>query len=81
MEKIQEMVAAMIEAAAEYADEHKLDNNEVMNALAHTYVIYGFTFQKKGIHPQIMKSAIVGCVAKSCDHMIEANDYVYDEEA
>jgi hydrogenase/urease accessory protein HupE len=81
MEKVQEMVAAMCEAATVHGIKHGLDNNEVMNALAHTYVIYGFTVQKKGIHPQIMKSAIVGCVAESCDRMIEANDYVYDEEA
>ena len=73
MDKIQEMVAAMAAAAAEYADKHKLDNNEVMNALAHTYVIYGFTVQKKGIHSQLMKSALVECVAKSCDFMMEVN--------
>lgn len=81
MDEIQKMVSAMIEAAVDYAGEHKLDNNEVMNALAHTYVIFGFTVQKKGIHSQLMKSALVSCVAESCDRMIEANDYEYDEEA
>ena len=73
MEKIHEMVAAMCDAAASYADEHKLDNNEVMNALAQTYVVCGFAFQKKGIHLQVMKDALVGCVSESCDHMIEVS--------
>ncbi len=70
MEKIQEMVAAMCDAAASYADEHKLDNNEVMNALAQTYVIYGFTVRSEGASDDFFKTSLVECVTKSCDHLI-----------
>ena len=73
MEKIQEMVKAMSEAAAKYADKHKLDNNEVMNALAHLYVIFGFTVKKDDADPQVLKDALVECVEASCDIMMKAD--------
>ena len=73
MDKIQEMVAAMSEAAAQYAVEHGLDNNEVMNALAHLYVIFGFTVKKEDTDPQVLKDALVECVEASCDIMMGAD--------
>lgn len=70
MEKIHEMVAAMCTAATAYGAEHDLNLNEVMNALAHTYVIFGFTVKKDDVTPQLMKAALVDCVSESCDHMM-----------
>jgi hypothetical protein len=81
MEKIQEMVSAISEAAAVYADEHGIENNDVMNALAHVYVIYGFALKKNDVDQQVLKDALVGCVSQSCDFLMEANDYEYAEEA
>lgn len=72
MEKIQEMVEAMAKAATKYREEHDLTNNDVMNALAHTYAIYGFTVKKDDADPQVLKDALVKCVAESCDVMMEA---------
>ena len=73
MEKVQEMVAAMCEAATTYGAEHGLTINEVMNALAHTYVIYGFAVKKDDADQQVFKDALVECVSVSCDHMMEVN--------
>lgn len=72
MEKIHEMVAAISEAAAVYADEHGIENNDVMNALAHVYVIYGFALKKNDVDQQVLKDALVGCVSESCNLMMEA---------
>ena len=71
MDEIQEMVAAMAKYAATYADEHKVDNNDVMNALAHLYVIYGFTVKKEDVDQQVLKDALIKCVEESCDIMME----------
>lgn len=73
MEKIREMVSAMSEVAATYGSEHGLDNNEVMNALAHLYVIYGFTVKKDDADPQVLKDALVECVEASCNIMMKAD--------
>lgn len=73
MDKIQEMVKTMSEAAAKYADKHKLDNNEVMNALAHLYVIYGFAVKKDDVDYLVLKDALVECVEASCNIMMEAD--------
>ena len=73
MEKIQEMVSAISEAAAVYADEHGIENNDVMTALAHVYVICGFALKKNDVDQHVLKDALVGCVSESCDHMIEVS--------
>lgn len=74
MDKVQAMVAAMCEAAATYGAEHGMENGDVMSALAHTYVIYGFAVRKKDADPQVVSAALVECVSKSCDHMMEVKD-------
>jgi hypothetical protein len=79
MDKIQEMVSAIAEAAAVYADEHGVENNDVMNALAHVYVIYGFALKKNDVDHQVLKDALVRCVEESCDFLKEA--YANDQEA
>ena len=73
MDKVQEMVNAMCEAATTYGLEHGVDNNEIMNALAHTYVIFGFSLRKNDVHQQTLKDALVNCVAESCDRIIEVS--------
>ena len=73
MDKVQAMVAAMCEAATTYGIEHDMDNNEVMNALAHTYVIFGFTIKKENVDHQFLKDALVECVSSSCDRMMGAH--------
>ena len=74
MDKVQAMVAAMCEAATAYSAEHDVENVDVMSALAHTYVIYGFAVRKKDADPQVVSAALVECVSKSCDHMMEVKD-------
>ena len=73
MDKVQAMVAAMCEAATTYGIEHYMDNNEVMNALAHTYVIFGFTIKKENVDQQVLKDALVECVSEACDRLMEVN--------
>jgi hypothetical protein len=74
MDKIQEMVSAISEAAAVYADKHGIENNYVINALANVYVIYGFALKKNDIDWQVLKDALVRCVEESCDIMMEGLD-------
>ncbi len=73
MDKVQAMVAAMCEAAAKYGAEHGMENGDAVTALAHTYVIYGFAVRKKDADQQVVSAALVECVSKSCDHMMEVN--------
>ena len=73
MEKIQEMVRAMAKAATEYREEHDLTNSDVMNALAHTYVIYGFTVKNENTSDKVLKDALVVLVSSSCDFMMEVS--------
>ena len=74
MDKVQGMAAAMLDFAAEYAAKHDLSNNETMNALAHTYVIYGFAVKKDDTSGEVMKAALVDCLVASADHMIEVHN-------
>ena len=73
MEKIQEMVAAMCDAATAYGAENGLTVNETITALAHTYVIFGFSVKKEDLSAEAMKDALVECVSASCDNMIEVS--------
>lgn len=73
MEKVQAMTEAMCDAATEYGAKHGLNAGELLNALAHTYVIYGFSAKKENVNPQVLKDELVKCVAESCDRMIEVS--------
>lgn len=74
MEKIQGLAAAILNNVTEHAHAHGLSNNEVMNALAHAYVIYGFTVKKDDTSVDELKTALVGCVVASADHMAEVQN-------
>lgn len=74
MEKVQGLAAAILTLVTEHAHTNGLNNNEVMNALAHSYVIYGFTVKIEGGSNEALKEALVGCVAASCDHMAAAHN-------
>jgi hypothetical protein len=71
MDKVQAMVAVMCEAATAYGAENGMENADIVTALAHTYVIYGFAVRKKDADQQVVSAALVECVSKSCDHMME----------
>ncbi len=74
MEKIQNMSEALLNFAAEYAATHGVDNNEVLNSLAHTYSIYGFAVKKDDVDGKVLKADLIGCLSASCDRLIEVND-------
>ena len=78
MEKIQNMSEALLNFAVEYAAAHNVENNDVLNSLAHTYSIYGFSVKRDDVDGEVLKAGLIGCLAASCDHLIEVND---DEEA
>lgn len=70
MEKIQSLAAATLNFVTDYAHENGMTNQQVMNALAHIYVIYGFTVKLEDSSDETMKTALVGCVVAAADHMM-----------
>ena len=65
MEKINGLTNAISEFVTEYADKHELTLNDVMNALAHTFVIYGFAFKVPTVTDDTMEESLVYCVEQS----------------
>ena len=74
MEKVQGLAAATLTLVTDYAVEHGLTNNEIMNALAHVYVIYGFTVKTDDSSSEELKAAMIAAVSASADHMAEARN-------
>lgn len=70
MEKIKGLSAATLDFVTGYAHEHGMTNTEIVNALAHTYVIYGFAVKLEDSSDETMKTALVGCVVAAADHMM-----------
>ena len=73
MEKIRGLAAATLDFVTEYAHTNGMNNTEIMNALAHIYVIYGFAVKLEGSSDEGLKTALVDCVVASVDHMIEVS--------
>lgn len=76
MEKVQGLAAATLTFVTDYAVEHGLTSQEIMTALAHVYVIYGFTVKTNDSSAEEMKSAMIAAVSASADHMmtVERNE-------
>ena len=65
MEKTNGLTNAISEFVTEYADTNDMTFNEVMNALAHTYVIYGFALKAPNVTDDTMEESLVTCVKQS----------------
>ena len=72
MDDKQKMTKALLEFAEAYAAENGLDTADVLTALAHSYVIYGFSVKKDDTSDEKMREALIGFVTSSADHMIGA---------
>lgn len=70
MEKVQGLAAATLTFVTDYAHENGITNQEIMNALAHIYVIYGFTVKLDDSSDEQMKAALIEAVTASADHMM-----------
>ena len=70
MEKIQSLAAATLNFVTGHAHEHGMTNTEIMNALAHIYVIYGFTVKLEDNSDEQMKATLIEAVAACADHMM-----------
>jgi hypothetical protein len=68
----QKMVKALLDYVETYAEENGLESADVMTALAHSYVIYGFSVRKEDVSYDTMRDAMIGFVTASTDHMVEA---------
>jgi hypothetical protein len=65
MDKINGLTNALAEFVTEYADTHEMTFNDVMNALAHTFVIYGFALKAENVTDDTMEESLVYCVEQS----------------
>lgn len=72
MDDKQKMTKALLDFAEAYAAEKGLDTADVLTALAHSYVIYGFSVKKDDTSHDTMRDALIGFVTSSADHMIGA---------
>lgn len=72
MNDAQGMTKALLDYADAYAKENGLESGDVMAALAHGYVIYGFSVKKDGTSNDKMRDALIDFVTASADHMVEA---------
>lgn len=66
------MTKALLDFAEAYAAEKGLETPDVLTALAHGYVIYGFSVKKDDTSDEKMREALIGFVTSSADHMIGA---------
>lgn len=62
MEKINGLTNALAEFVEEYAEVHDLTITEVMNAMAHIYVIYGFALKSDNVTEEQMGTTLVEVV-------------------
>lgn len=72
MNDTQGMTKAVLEFAEAYATKNGLESADVLTALAHSYVIYGFSVKKDDTSDEKMREALIGFVTSSADHMIGA---------
>ena len=72
MNDAQGMTKALLDYADAYAKEKDLESADVLTALAHGYVIYGFSVKKDDTSGDKMREALIGFVTASADHMMEA---------
>lgn len=68
----QTMTKVILDFAEAYAAENSLESADVLTALAHGYVIYGFSVKKDDTSDEKMREALIGFVTSSADHMIGA---------
>lgn len=72
MNDVQDMTKALLDFAEAYAAKNGLETADVMTALAHSYVIYGFSVKQDDTSDEKMREALIGFVTSSADHMIGA---------
>lgn len=65
MEKINGMTNALAEFVTDYADTHDMTFNDVMNALSHLFVIYGFALKAENVTDDAMEESLVHCIEQS----------------
>lgn len=74
MEKINDMTNAFVEFVTEYSDTQGGSFNNTMNALAQTFVIYGFALKAENVTDDHMSETLVYCVEKSIGNIRRMRD-------
>jgi len=68
----QEMTKALLDFVGTYAEQKGLSSADILTALAHGYVIYGFSVKQDNTSYDTMRDALISFVTNAADHMIGA---------